>query len=99
VRPLAGVISVAPEILQSGNFGHIGGGKAADGRDEKLCHEYFALLGAHAPAVRRLIVVRGRHTAVELNVVLQVELVGDEVQISQDLSLAGIALGPFPFLH
>jgi hypothetical protein len=43
--------------------------------------------------------MRGRHSAVELNVALQVELVGDEVQISQDLSLAGISLGPFPFLH
>ena len=51
------------------------------------------------PAIGRLVVVRGRDAAVEPDVALQVEPVGDEVQIAHDLGLAGIALGPFPFPH
>ena len=43
--------------------------------------------------------MRGGNAAVELNVALQVELVGDEVQVAQNLGLAGIALGPLPLSH
>ena len=59
----------------------------------------LALFGAHAPAIGGLVVLRGGHAGVELDVALQVEPVGDEVQVAHDLGLAGIALGPFPLAH
>ena len=73
---------------------------AVDGQptavNEKLHDKYLALLSVHAPAIGSLVVLRGGHATVELNVALQSEPVGDEVQVSQNPSLAGIALGPFP---
>src|SRR4051812_8067393 len=41
----------------------------------------------------------GNHTGIELDVPLQVEPVGDVVQIAHDLRLAWIAFGPFPLAH
>ena len=57
------------------------------------------LLGAHAPAIGGLVVMRGDDAGVEADVALQVEPVGDMVEVAQDLRLAGIALGPFPLAH
>src|SRR5690242_2845314 len=51
------------------------------------------------PAVGRFFVVRGRNTGLKSNVAFQVELVGNEIQIAQNLCLARIAFGPFPFSH
>ncbi len=50
------------------------------------------------PAVLRLIERRRDDARVELDVAPQVEAVGDVVGVSQNLRLAGVALGPFPFL-
>jgi hypothetical protein len=43
--------------------------------------------------------MRSNHASVELDVPLQLELVGDEVQVTHNLRLTGIAFGPFPFSH
>src|SRR5277367_1906797 len=96
VWPLARVVPVALELPQAGNVGYVGGGEAADGSDEKLHNECLVVFRADAPAIGRLVVMRRRHPAVELNVALQVELVGDDIQISQNFGLAGIAFGPLP---
>ena len=56
----------------------------------------FARFGAHAPEICRLIVVRGGHAGVEADVTLEVEAVGDVVEVAQDLRRPGIALRPFP---
>src|SRR5262249_9784267 len=53
----------------------------------------------HAPEIGSLIVVRGRDFGVEANVALEIEAVGDMIQVSQDLRRARIALRPLPFLR
>ena len=70
----------------------------ADGGDQKTRAVPAAVLQRHVPAPRRLLVVGGGHTAAELDVAAQVELVGDVVEIAQRLRLAGEVLRPAPFL-
>ena len=97
-RPGAGVIPLAFKTLQPLKFRHICGRKTADGGDQERRDERLAVLGCHRPRVRAVIERGGRHFGVELDVALQVELVGHEVQVLPDLRMLGIALGPFPFL-
>ena len=96
VRPLPGVIPAPLEGVEARDVRNVGRRQAADRGDQELRRQRLARLGAHAPEIRRLIVVRGRHAGVEADVALQVEAVGDMVEVAQDLRRPGIALGPLP---
>jgi hypothetical protein len=57
----------------------------------------FVGLGPNPPAVGDLVIMRHRDTGVKLDVPRQIETVGDMVEVTRDLRLTGIALGPHPF--
>src|SRR4029077_20556901 len=52
----------------------------------------------HRPAVGRLIEGRRGHALAEPDVAMEVEALGDVLEVAQDLGLAGIALRPRPLL-
>jgi hypothetical protein len=91
MRPLTGVVPIAHEVLAPGEIRHVRRGQAADGGDQEFDDIGVALLGAHPPAVCRFVVMRGDYPCVEPDVPFQVEPVGDEIQVAQNLGLAGIA--------
>jgi len=99
MRPLAGVIPVAREVLEPGKIRHVRRGQAADGGDQEFDDIGVALLGAHPPAVCRFVIDRGGHAGIEPDAPPKVELVGDEIEVAQNLGLAGIAFRPLPLAH
>src|SRR5581483_2140858 len=97
VRPLPGVVPAALEAIEAGEGGDVRGGEAAYGGDEELGGEPLALVGDDVPAVGLGIVARRRDACAEADVALQVEPVGDEIEVAADLGVPRIALRPFPF--
>ncbi len=97
--PLPGVIPPPGERIEPGDVRDIGRRQATHGSDQERRRQDFARFGIHAPDIRRLIVMRGSHAGVEADVALQVETVGDMIEITQDLRRSGITLRPFPFPH
>ena len=89
----------ALEVLEARDVGHVGGRQAADGGDQER-----ARTASRRPRSRtrqqlgRLVVARAGDARVEADVALQVEPVGDVVEVAQDLGLLGIALRPVPLL-
>ncbi len=57
-----------------------------------------AVGGVHLPRARPAVECRARHRGAERVVAAKVEAVGDVLEISQDLRLRGVALGPCPGL-
>ena len=79
VRPLAGVVPLAREIGRPGISGTLAVDRQPTAVIEEFARRYVSpRLGAHLPAVGRLVVMRGSYAAVEPNVALQVEPLGDE---------------------
>ena len=99
VRPLAGVVPVALEVIAAGNVRHIGGREAADGGDQIFRREAPTVLRRDMPAVGSVVVVAARNGGVEADITFEIELVGNEVEVAADFGMAGIALGPLPFLY
>ena len=87
VRPARSVAGLALEALYARDAGHGRRGKGADGGDQETCGEVAAVFQHDIPAPRRVAVVGGAHPGLELDVAAQVELVGDEVEITQSFRL------------
>ena len=66
--------------------------------DEELRVDDVALVGVHEPPAATLVVVRGGDPRAELDVLAQIEPVGDVVHPPLDLRLAGELLAPAPVL-
>lgn len=60
--------------------------------------ELVAVVGGDRPGVVRVVVGGGRDTVAEADVTANVEAVGHEADVALHLLLAGVALGPVPFL-
>jgi hypothetical protein len=81
MRPQAGVVPLALEALEALDIRHIGGREAAHCRDQERRGEGLSVFVC---TVQRLVIVieRGRgDLGVQPDIALEVELVGDEVQI------------------
>ena len=104
MRPVAGVIGRALEILEAGNLRRVGRGQAAHRRDDEARRDRFgragcaSLLGLDLPQVGGLVEDGLAHPRLEAHVAAQVVAVGDMVGVAQQLGLGGVALAPFPFL-
>jgi hypothetical protein len=96
VRPVAGVIALAPERIQARILRQLGGGKAASGHDAKPGGDRRMAIGVDLPKVARFIENRGRDARIQHNIVAQLEPIRDVVEIPQDFCLRGVTLGPFP---
>jgi hypothetical protein len=99
VGPEPRVIPLTLERLEAGNFRHVGRRQTPHGSDQELGLEFLASLGRDRPTVGGLVVGGAGDAGVEMDVALQVQLVGDEVHIAQDFGLLRVALGPFPLLE
>ena len=56
----------------------------------------LTFIGLDEPPVRLLVVTACQHARAEFDVFLEVELVGHEIQIAEDLGLSRVAAAPFP---
>ena len=98
VGPRAGVVRRPLERVGAGDLGRVGGAEAAGGHDDEAGRHVVALVGADAPGAGGLVEGGGRHLRLELDVLAEVEAVGDVVGVGEDLGLRGVALGPLPLL-
>jgi hypothetical protein len=93
------MIPLALEFLQALELRDVGGRKAAHSRDQVTRRDLFTFVGAHPPQVGYLLEFCTGHARIELHVALEVVAFGHMLEITQNLGLLGIALGPFPFLQ
>jgi hypothetical protein len=99
MRPLAGVVALALECLQALERRHVGGGKRADGSNDKAGGDNVALFGADCPKFVDVVEDGLDDAFAKLNVGLEVEAFSAVIEIAQNLVLLGIALGPVPLLR
>src|ERR1700746_2607192 len=98
MRPLAGVIPLALERLETRDLGNIGRGEAANGGNQKPCRHRLAGLNGHAPEVGGSVIFCPRDSRFESDVAAQVEAVSGVIEVAQDLWLLRVAFGPLPLL-
>ena len=98
MRPEAGVVPLALEVLQALEVGHPRRREIARRHDEVARADLLAAVGLDRPFAGLAVEQRRRDAGVELDVAAQVEAIGDVVDVVQDLRLGGVALGPLPFL-
>src|SRR5260370_147209 len=96
MRPLAGVVPLPFERLEAWDLGHIGRGQAADGGNQKPRRHRLAGLGGHPPEISGSIILCPGDPRFEADVAVQVEAVGDVIEVAQNLRLPGVAFGPLP---
>src|ERR1700726_4646647 len=72
--------------------------KIARRHDAEARGRGITFIGLHRPGVRLTIEGRLLDPSVELDVVPEVKAVGHMVDVTQDLRLRAVALGPLPFL-
>ena len=91
-------VPLALEALEAGEIGVPGRRQVPDREDEESS-VVLAPVGRDQPPVGLLVVARGRHRRLELDVAAQVEPVGHELEVAQDLGLRRVALGPLPLVE
>ena len=98
MRPGAGVVGLALEVVDAVNGGHHRFCEYADRGDQKTALNLSSFLGLDLPDIVVVVEMRRPHRAVEIHVAAQIELVGDEVAVAQGFGLGREMLRPFPFL-
>ncbi len=96
---MPGMVLLALEGLAPLELGSVGHGQAADRGDEELRRRPAAIVCADLPAFGCLVVDRRRDPGIELDVPAKIELLGDILEILQDLRLAGESLAPGPLFE
>ena len=90
---------LALKIVNALNIGKLHRRKNARGHNQKLTAGLLTVVAFYGPLAAVLIKHRRVNTGVELNVVAQTKLVGNVVEISKGLGLAGEVLTPVPLLE
>ena len=99
VRPVPGVVEVAGEVFEPWEVGELRDGELAAGHDEVAGADPVAVVGVDRPRVGGLVEGCRGHRGVEGDSAPQVEFVGDEVDVAQDLGLGSVPLSPVPLLE
>ena len=97
MRPAAGEIDLALEILDAVDLRRLGRGETAGGHDVIAAGYAGTAVGLEQPASGRFIPVRRGHLGVEADIRPQVVAIGNEAEIAQDFGLGRVLLRPFPF--
>lgn len=97
-RPLARVVPVALEATEAPEFRCLRDGQASGRHDAIPGREAFAAVRPDRPPVRFLVEVGNCNPHFELDVPQQIEPVRNVVDVTLDLGLGGVPLGPLPFL-
>ncbi len=79
--------------------GQRGCGQQPQGHDDETAGQFSTIVDLEAPEVLLFVEHHGLDVAVELHVLAQVELVGDEVQVAEVLGLRREALLPVPLVE
>ena len=94
------MIGLASECFESGDVWRAGRRGVTHSGDQKPGAHRLAPVCLHSPALRRFIVMAGDYARAEVDVLFEVQPVGDEIQIIENLWLGRIAAAPFPlFAH
>jgi hypothetical protein len=80
-------------------WGCIFRGQDSDRSDEKLRPRSLAIFDLDLPLMLVLVVDRRADTRIELDILPQIKLIGDIVEVTLVLRLAGKMLFPVPFLQ
>src|ERR1700720_860484 len=96
--PYAGVIPLPPEARQTRVVLRPRRRKICGRHDAKARCRGITFIGLHRPGVRLTIEGRLLDPSAELDVVPEVKAVGHMVDVTQDLRLRAVALGPTPLL-
>src|SRR5712671_7912337 len=96
MRPLAGVVPLPFERLEAWDLGHIGRGQAADGGNQTPRRHRLAGLGGHPPEISGSIILCPGDPRFEADVAVQVEAVGDVIEVASFVSMTGNALRIWP---
>src|SRR5581483_607213 len=97
MRPSGGVVPFALEVIEPRNIGEMMGGQDADRGDEKTRARPPSVRRCDLPSIPALVEARGNDPGVELDVLAQIELVGDVVQVALGFGLPREMLLPVPF--
>src|SRR4029077_9833958 len=98
MRPFAGVIDRALEILAAFERDMVGRREAAYRHDAEFGRHAVAAIGRDAPAFVALVEGRRGNARVEQDMPAQVEAVGDVIGVAQNLRLRRVLLRPIPLL-
>ena len=96
MRPAAGEIDLALEVLDAVDLRRFWRGEAAGGHDVVAAGNACAIFCREPPAFRGLVPIRRRDLGAKADVAPQIVSVGDEAEIAQDFRLRGVFLRPLP---
>ena len=96
VRPAAGEVDLACEPIGTLDVDLLGHRQAAGGHDVEAAGEVVARVGVQPPERGRVVPHGSGDARREVDVAPQVVPLGDELEVSQDLGLGGVLLGPRP---
>ena len=98
MRPAAGEIDLALEILDAVAFRRLRRGETAGRHDVMAAGHIGAVVGVDEPALARIIPGRLLDLGAEADVVPEIIAVGDKAEIAQDFRLGRVFLRPGPRL-
>src|SRR4030081_1782620 len=96
MRPAAGEIDLALEVLDAIDLRRLGRGETAGGHDIVAARYGRSIVGREQPASRGLIPGRRRDPCAKADVAPQIIAVGDEAEVAHDFGLGCVFLRPFP---
>ena len=96
VRPTTGEIHLAGEPVGAFDVGALRQRQTSRGHHVMAARDLLALSGTHTPPRCSLVPHCRLDPGVEVDAAPQVVLVGDELEVPQDLRLCGVLLGPGP---
>ena len=98
MRPVTGVINLAPEVRETLDVRRPRVRQAAGGENDMFRGHGLAVGCRHRPGIGAFIEQRPIDAGIELNIRTQVEPVSDMIGVSQNLGLRRVAFAPVPFL-
>src|SRR5437868_839869 len=96
MRPTAGEIDLALEVLDAIDLRRFWRREAAGGHDVMAAGYARAVVGGETPAFRALVPIRRRDLGAKADVRPQLVSVGDEAEVAQDFGLRCVFLRPLP---
>src|ERR1700712_3044433 len=98
MRPAAGVIALAGVVRQALEFGDLRGRDAATGHHKMPGADLLSRTGFDSPQSQTLVVMRGAHFGLKIDVRSQAKAVRNMIGIGAYVGMTGELLRPIPFL-
>ena len=98
VRPFSAVIDLALEPFLAGKAGEFRRRQLADRHDQEARVPGTPVVGGDSPTGGFFVILGAADAGIQLDVLPEIELVGNVVDVTQHLGLRGVTLAPAPFL-